>query len=387
MPSSILEQAKKQFAKGNYQQVISLLEPHVTQYVVSGNTKDVLYNASFNKSFPFYLYLGLACLHAGDIGGAVDYLTCAGKIKMTDPDLLCAQAVLFLRRGDTARAIDYYLDAIEYNPNHELARSGLDFIRTHNTPEAIGEAVQSGEIKKFYPRPGVQSYIKKRIIFFVSLAAIVVAAAIAVMVSVKLLSSIRFRSNRSNNRADLSAFTLLSDEKASPIDTGGTYRYTLSEKEVLVAYRNAQKYFQDSRDNLAQIEVNRILSSNAAHSIKQKARLLMDYFATPGFDTVRDIPAYSDVRADIPLYLDCWTIWSGVATNVQSDGENTSFDLLVGYSERIQLEGVVPIFCNFSVRIDSERPIEVLGKIQQRGGILFLKASGIHQSQIPENKR
>ena len=384
MPSSILEQAKKQFAKGNYQQVINLLEPHVTQYVVSGDAKDVLYNASFNKSFPFYLYLGLACLHAGDIGGAVDYLTCARKIKMTDPDLLCAQAVLFLRRGDTARAIDYYLEAIEYNPNHALARSGLDFIRIHNTPEAIGEAVQSGEIKKFYPRPGVQAYIKKRTIFFASLAAIVFVVVLAVTVLVKLPLSARARSN---NRADLSAFALLSDEKARPIDTSGNYQYTLSEKEVLAAYRSAQRYFQDSRDNLAQIEVNRILSSNAAHSIKQKARLLMDYFATPGFDTVRDIPSYSDVRADIPLYLDCWTIWSGVATNVQSDGENTSFDLLVGYSDRIQLEGVVPIFCNFSVRIDSERPIEVLGKIQQRGGVLFLKASGIHQSQVPENKK
>ena len=363
MPSSILEQAKKQFAKGNYQQVINLLEPHVTQYVVSGDSKDVVYNASFNKSFPFYLYLGLACLHA---------------------DLLCAQAVLFLRRGDTARAIDYYLEAIEYNPNHELARSGLDFIRTHNTPEAIGEAVQSGELKKFYPRPGVRDYIKKRIILFTGCFAIVCVAVIIVTVLVKSPWSIR---TRNNTRADLSAFTLLSDEKARPIDTGGTYRYTLSEKEVLAAYRNAQKYFQDSRDNLAQIEVNRILSSNAAYSIKQKARLLMDYFATPGFDTVRDIPVYSDVRSDIPLYLDCWTIWSGRATNVQSDGDNTSFDLLVGYSERIQLEGVVPIFCNFSVRIDSERPIEVLGKIQQRGGILFLKAAGIHQSQVPENKK
>ena len=384
MPSSILEQAKKQFAKGNYQQVISLLEPYVTQYVVSGDTKDVLYNASFNKSFPFYLYLGLACLHVGDIGGAVDYLTCARRIKLTDPDLLCAQAVLFLRRGDTARAIDYYLEAIEYNPNHELARSGLDFIRTHNTPEAIGEAVQSGEIKKFYPRPGVQSYIKKRVILFTGFVVAVLIVVIAVLVLVKFPLSVR---SRNNSRADLSAFTLLSDEKARPIDTSGTYHYTLSEKEVLAAYRNAQKYFQDSRDNLAQIEVNRILSSNAAHSIKQKARLLMDYFATPGFDTVRDIPAYSDVRADIPLYLDCWTIWSGVATNVQSDGENTSFDLLVGYGDRIQLEGVVPIFCNFSIRIDSERPIEVLGKIQQRGGVLYLRASSVHQSQVPSNKK
>jgi len=381
MPSSILEQAKRQFAKGNYQQVISLLEPYVTQYIASSDTKDPLYNASFNKSFPFYLYLGLACLHAGDIGGAVDYLTCARRIKMTDPDLLCGQAVLFLRRGDTARAIDYYLEAIEYTPNHELARSGLEFIRTHNTPETVGEAVRSGEIKKFYPRPGVRTYVKKRLVFFTGIAAVVLAVLVAALVFVKF--PVRAR----NKRADLSSLTLLSDEKARPIDTSGAYRYNLSEKEVLSAYQNAQKYFQNARDNLAQIEVNRILSSNAAHSIKQKARLLMDYFAIPGFDTVRDIPAYSDVRADIPLYLDCWTIWSGIATNTQTDGENTSFDLLVGYGDRIQLEGVVPVFCNFSVRIDSERPIEVLGKIQQRGGVLYLKAAGIHQSQLPANKK
>ena len=378
MAASILEQAKKQFVRGNYQQVIQLLEPHVTQYIASGDTKDPLYNASFNKSFPFYLYLGLACLHAGDIGGAVDYLTCARRIKMTDPDLLCAQAVLFLRRGDTARAIDYYLEAVEYSPNHVLARSGLEFIRTHNTPESIGEAVQSGEIKKFYPRPGVQAYKQKRIVTIAGVAAVVGA-----LVFVKFPFTLGVR----GTRADLSSLMLLSDEKARPIDTGGTYRYNLSEKEVLTAYQNAQRYFQNSRDNLAQIEVNRILSSNAAHSIKQKARLLMDYFAVPGFDTVKDIPSYSDVRADIPLYLDCWTIWSGIATNVQTDGENTSFDLLVGYGDRIQLEGIVPIFCNFSVRIDSERPIEVLGKIQQRGGVLFLKASGIHQSQLPANKQ
>lgn len=384
MAASILEQAKKQFVRGNYQQVIQLLEPHVTQYIASGDTKDTLYNASFNKSFPFYLYLGLACLHAGDIGGAVDYLTCARRIKMTDPDLLCAQAALFLRRGDTARAIDYYLEAVEYSPNHVLARSGLEFIRIHNTPESIGEAVQSGEIKKFYPRPGVQVYKKKRLFTIIGIAAAALVAAVGILVFIKApFSMMRVR----GTRADLSPLMLLSEEKARPIDTGGTYRYNLSEKEVLNAYQNAQRYFQNSRDNLAQIEVNRILSSNAAHSIKQKARLLMDYFAVPGFDTVKDMPSYSDVRADIALYLDCWTIWSGIATNVQTDGENTSFDLLVGYGDRIQLEGIVPVFCNFSVRIDSERPIEVLGKIQQRGGVLFLKASGIHQSQLPANKQ
>ena len=240
MAASILEQAKKQFVRGNYQQVIQLLEPHVTQYIASGDTKDPLYNASFNKSFPFYLYLGLACLHAGDIGGAVDYLTCARRIKMTDPDLLCAQAVLFLRRGDTARAIDYYLEAVEYSPNHVLARSGLEFIRTHNTPESIGEAVQSGEIKKFYPRPGVQAYKQKRIVTIAGVAAVALAAVVGALVFVKFPFTLGVR----GTRADLSSLMLLSDEKARPIDTGGTYRYNLSEKEVLTAYQMRSGIFK-----------------------------------------------------------------------------------------------------------------------------------------------
>lgn len=380
MPISVLEQAKIQFIKGRYQDVIKILEPNVIQYA-SGNDPLNTYNAAFNKSFPFYLYLGLACLHVGDIGGATDYLTCARRIKLTDPDLLCAQAVLFLRRGETPRAIEYYLEALEYNPNHKLAHQGLEFIKTHNTPEAIGAAVQSGEIKKYYPRPGVRAYIKKKLIRFTAFTIAALTVAVIVFLAITLPAKLQ------EPRADLSAIKLLAAEKERPIETGDSYRYILSEKEVLAAYSNAQKYFQNSRDNLAQIEVNRILSSNAAHSIKQKARILMDYFATPGFDTIKDAPAYEDVTADIPLYLDCWTVWAGMPANIKTDGENSSFDLLVGYGNRVQLEGIVPIFCDFSITIDAERPIEVLGKIQQRGGVLFLKASGIHQSKVPTHKK
>ncbi|MGP1593951.1 MAG: tetratricopeptide repeat protein [Treponema sp.] len=381
MPVSILEQAKTLFAKQRYQDVIRLLEPHVIQYAAGTDSRDASYNAAFNKSFPFYLYLGLSCLHAGDIGGAIDYLTCARRIKMTDPDLLCAQAALYLRRGDTARAVEYYLEAVEYSPNHKLARMGLEFIRINNTPEKIGDAIQSGAIKKYYPRPGAGEYYRKKTITAAITCSILLLAVLTGWLFIRLPMHLRAQ------RADLSALQLLTEEKNRPIDAGSAAYYTLSEKEVLKAYHNAQQYFQESRDNLAQIEVNRILSSNAAHSIKQKSRILMDYFSTPGFDTIKDIMPYSRVKADIPLYLDCWTVWSGIAANIQKDGERTGFDLMVGYDDRIQLEGIVPVFCNFSVEIDPERPIKVLGKIQQHGGNLFLKAGSIHQSKVPVNKK
>ncbi len=380
MRLSVLEQAKRQFAKGRYHEVIQLLEPNILQYS-SGDDTESSYNVAFNKSFPFYLYLGLACLHTGDIGGAVSYFKSARRIKITDPDLLCAQAAIFLRKADIPRAIEYYLDAIEYNPHHKLARDGLEFIRTHNTPEAIGDAIQTGEIKKYYPRPGVKEYVKKRLI----ITSVLLGSCFGILLIIMLLSTVP--SMIKGKRADLSAMKLGSQERSRPIESGDSYRYVLSEKEVLSAYRNAQKYFQASRDNLAQMEVNRILSSNASHSIKQKARMLMDYFSVPGFDTIQDIPLYEEVKEDMLLYLDCWTVWSGIPTNIKTDGQNSSFDLLVGYGKRIQLEGIVPVFCDFSVSIDAERSIEVLGRIQQRGGVLFLTARSIHQSKVPVNRK
>ena len=122
MPLTVLERAKRAFYRKKYNDVITLLEPNTIQY---------------RDSFTFYLYLGMACLHTGDIGGATTYFQRARQIKMRDPELLVAQAALHLRRGDTHQAVEYYLEALEYAPSHRLARKSLDFIRKGSDPETI----------------------------------------------------------------------------------------------------------------------------------------------------------------------------------------------------------------------------------------------------------
>ncbi|MEL3903045.1 tetratricopeptide repeat protein [Treponema phagedenis] len=365
MALSVLERAKKKFVQKKYNEVISLLEPCVLDY---------------HESFSFHLYLGLACLHEGVIAGALAYLDRAKQIKIAhpDPDLLCAQAAIALRRRDTNKAVECYLDALEVDPKHLLAKKGLDFIKNNNTPEAIGDFIQSGEIKKLYPQPGVREHHRKLIFSCVG-TGILCALGIS-------LGVVFFHSNSSGirgQRADLSALALVADEESAPLSGEGDFLYTLTNKEVIASYKAAQKYFQSFKDNLAQVEVNRILYSNASPAIKRKAKTLTEYFTVPGFDTIKDSFPYSEVNTNKELYLDCWVVWKGMATNIKQSEQTLSFNLLVGYDTRTELEGVVPIVCNFSLPVDADKPIQVLGKVQLRNGILYLRGKSIFQSQQP----
>jgi hypothetical protein len=138
--------------------------------------------------------------------------------------------------------------------------------------------------------------------------------------------------------------------------------------------------FLDYRDEAARIRINRLLESNAAVSVKQKARLLSEYAAVPGFDTLKDRYGYSTVIAEPLLYRDVHVLWRGMATNLKEADRSTDFDLLVGYDTRSSLEGIVPVRFEFAVPVDVERPLEVLGRIALSGDKIRLVGLAIHQA-------
>jgi hypothetical protein len=76
-----------------------------------------------------------------------------------------------------------------------------------------------------------------------------------------------------------------------------------------------------------------------------------------------------------------------MATNVEITDEGTTFDLLAGYDTRKVLEGIVPVVFYVPVSINTERPLEVLGKITLDSSYSDIRLEGvaIHQSGKLEN--
>jgi hypothetical protein len=291
---------------------------------------------------------------------------------MQEPRLLLAQAAFFLRRGDTARAVEYYLDALDLEPNNKIAQKALEFIKEHGESESITLLVETGKIKRFYPPLGVHPAIKK----------IIVLAALASILCIAGFVLLPTRRIESNARADLSLLMLTEDEAKNAIElnmSDSVYRYILSAKDITTSYSLARQYFQDFRDNASQVEINRILNANAALSIRQKARLLMNYFSEPTFDSLVDNYSYRVVAADPYLYQDCFVSWSGRIANVRMQENTLQCDLFVGYDTLQTVEGIVPLVFDTVIDMDPSLPVRVLGRIVFQDKTIALRVKSVYQ--------
>jgi hypothetical protein len=170
----------------------------------------------------------------------------------------------------------------------------------------------------------------------------------------------------------------------APIQTGGSYRYNLTRVQALDTYERARSQFTAFRDEAARVNLNRILESNAADGLKNRARIIMSYMEAPGFDTFKraDNVPYDEALKDPLLYHDVYVIWRGKAANVNTSDTGTTFDFMIGYDTGTTLEGIVPVVFNKAIPLNPERPLEVLGRIIPTGpeGPIQLEGVAIHQS-------
>jgi hypothetical protein len=73
-----------------------------------------------------------------------------------------------------------------------------------------------------------------------------------------------------------------------------------------------------------------------------------------------------------------------MAANLEAGDTETAFNLLVGYETRSRLEGSVGVRFDYAVKVNTERPLEVLGKItpvsnESRMDAWILKGVAIHE--------
>jgi len=361
MPSSTLDRASRLARRGRYAELIGLLEPQIPIY---------------RDSQRFYYLLGIACLRTGDGGGASAYLRRAEQLDPENLDTLLGLAALDLKRGETAKAIEVYLHVQEERPGDRLANRALRFIREKDSEERIPKLVDEGKFDRFYPKP---AGLPPAAIAIIALVGVAIALALLFPLARNWYSSER---EARSPRPEVAAVALSDGDRAEPVESGGSYRYILTDKAALESFDRAKAFFQAYRDNAALIELNRLLGSNASPSIKEKAKTLKNFVSAPDFRTVKDVPSYGDLARDPALYEGCAVLWKGRAANIESDPSGAlSFDFLVGYADKKRLEGIVPVdFGGAHVNVAGDRPLELLAIVRAQAGTgLRLEGVAIHE--------
>ncbi|MDR1326508.1 MAG: tetratricopeptide repeat protein [Treponema sp.] len=374
MKDPVLVKATRFLRRGRYNRAIKLLEPEVIRY--RGN-------------FTYYYILALAYLRTGIFNYAFDYFKRAREVKDRDRDLtvLLGLGVLYLRRGETKPAVSFYLKVQELDEHNRIARKALKIIRKYSGTESLRLwADGPRRLKTLFPPPPPEPITTST--FVVPLACMFVAGALTYAALIwRGVLPMPIKLDFSTKRDGFSAVALELEERMKPVEVGGSYRYILTVGQVLDTYEEARDLFNKRHDELAKRNLNRILESNASESIKAKATLLISYMDTPGFDTLRDRFAYTDVKKEPAIYRDCYVIWRGMATNFTMEETSTSFDFLVGYDTRSVLQGIVPVHFNFSVAVNPEQPLEVLGRVvpisTDNSQNIKLEGLAIHQTALP----
>jgi len=362
----ILTKACRLARSRKYEAAIRMLEPEVNRYY---------------GSFHYYYILGSSCLYTGDFGGALTYFKLAHEVKSREPLAILGLAALFLQRGKMERAVDYYLDILEIDEKNRIATKALALIRKQAGDDTFESWIEAGKLPSLYPPIPFAGFSIKEILSGIAILLAVFFITFGILIKTGVISNPSHSRGTRQNTAD---FTLSTEDRMVPVETGGSYRYILTRVQALQNYDRALSLFTNYRDETARIDLNRILESNAAENLKNRARVIMSYMEEPGFDTFRrsDNISYTEANADPALYNEVHVIWRGRATNIVTADNGTSFDLLVGYDTRRNLEGIVPVIFSHAVALNSDHPLEVLGRIipASPDGPIQLKGLAIHQS-------
>jgi len=352
----ILSKASRLIRSGKYETALRTLQPEVNRY---------------HGSFRYYYLLGNTCLRAGDYGGALTYFRLAHEANAKDPLAVLGLASLYLRRGETSRALDFYLEAIELKPNNRIAKKALKLIRKHAGTDGLTTWLEAGNLSSVFPPVAFPGFtVKEKLCMFAVILGLG-AAAFGVMVHLKYLPN---PFNPRSSRQGMAGSSLTYEERIDPVQTGGSFRYEFAGRiQAVETYEKAVSLFAAYRDEAARVYLNRILESNASEGLKNRARIIIDFMKPPyrdppSFDTFKrsDNISFEDVEKEPFLYRDVHVIWQGRAANVSISDNETVFDLLIDYNPDQNItvmKGMAIVRFNRAIPLNTGRQLEVLGRV------------------------
>lgn len=357
MTRKSLSDARRLFRARRYAEVIRLLEPEVFRY---------------RESHQYFSLLGFSCLQMGDLGGASSYITRAQQLKPGDIDALLGLAAIQLKKADAEGALKRWLEVLDEDPKNPVARRGMDLLRKGLSRDKLQEMIDSGRIRQLYP-PRKGGGNRAWIIVGVILVAAVLGSG---------LLALSLARQRVPSRPRVAEVELPPDLPRL-IDDSATARYTFSERQVRQVFQKVKTELLAFHDNLAVVEANRLILSNASLQVKERARLLKGFAVRPSFTTIRDSFPYTAVAREPGLYDGCAVAWRGKLANLAMTEQSLSFDLLVGYENERELAGIVAVVLDFAVQLENGIPLEVLGIVAAADGRVSLKGVSLYRLSLP----
>jgi tetratricopeptide (TPR) repeat protein len=364
---AVLIKAVRLARRRKYAAAIKLLEAEVFAY---------------GDSWRFPYVLGLCYLKSGDAGSAYPLLRRASEKDDRQTGPFLALAALYMRRGESAKAISFYLRVKDFDDGNRIACQGLKILERYGGNLTAWR--HEKKIAALYPAfPKLPVSPKHAALVFLLLALPVFGFGVLTLYR---RGVIRLPQIERPSRDGLLAASLTAEEKSAPAGTEGTFRFVLTAKEILDGFEKGRTLFNQRRDDAARVEMNRILESNAAAAVKNKARILISYMEDSDFTNLKDRFSFSEVEADPYLYQDCSVIWRGMAANLETADVATTFNLLVGYDTRTRLEGIARVRFPFAVSVNTEKPLEVLGRVVPvpNGSRTDIELTGVAIHEIKE---
>jgi len=359
MPKSVLKSARRLYRKKKFPAVIRLLEGQIFR---------------FRENLDFFSLLGNACLYSSDLGGAFSYLKRAEQLDPRHVPSLLGLAAIAARRRETETAVRIWLRVLELDPHQRKARRGLELMRRVAAVKSGDLRLDARDLKHLYPSTGA----RPGFILVPAVAVLIIALTGFLLQLLPGLSLPMLHRQDRQQRPGIAEITF-SSQHPTLVTERADALLTLSEEEIAEIFELAKSYLLKYRDNLAILEVNRIILSNASAYAREKASLLKTFAEIPDFVTLKDNFSWQEVKELPPLYEDCFVIWSGKLANLAVGDDSIGFDLLVGYEHERELLGIVPVRLSFGADLENGIAVEVLGKIRLTEEGFMLDGVSIHR--------
>lgn len=359
MKSDTLDRARAFIRRSQYREALTLLK---------GQSK------AYQGSHDFFYLLSYCCLSLGDADGAQYYIERALKIVFSGSSRWL-ELLITLRSGERAEALAKLIRFQEAFPKDKRALRLLKALKASSEPDTYHSFLYSRVFDGFLPRERVARPPLPRTFWIVLLTIFLVLALTFG------LSMFKARAGQGRLRT-MPALSLSAKPAAS--QGQGEEQQGLQAKDERRMLKKLYKFVQRYEDNLARLQINKILLSKSSEQTKNKALSVGTFLKAPTIDALKNNFSFQDVVSSPSLYKNTYVQWRGQVVNLSKTKDGVDFDFIVRGDQKGVVDGAVHAHFNAVVRLDSSLLTELLGQVGvSKEGKISLKVSTLYQVNTP----